>query len=178
MLDDVKDSWNNLGGNDAVVSFEKRWCEWSVDETTQWFAFLLDTKSVDIYGDDDYEIEDYSSSTSNSGDENDNDEEDDEKKQETNEVLVDFKHVESVLYGMDFNAKKYFPVLLKPFQFKTFGFGNKQDRKLLCKKTKALIEKYPRKSKSNKKYQKSKEKNNNNINNNEYNLEGFVQHTN
>ena len=59
---DIEDSWNNLGGNDIIDSFEKKWCEWDVDDTKKWFEFVLNTKglkiNVDNKYDDDYQIED------------------------------------------------------------------------------------------------------------------------
>ena len=72
---------------------------------------------------------------------------------------------------MRFDAKKDFPVLVQPFQFERFGFNNKQDCKLLCKKTKRLVEKYPRKKKISKKSIRQQKKG-------EDCLEGFIQDTN
>ena len=137
---------NNLGGNNIIDSFEKKWCEWSIDNTTQWFEFVLSC---------DYKTENYSDSDSDSSDDDEDDDETDEKKEEANKE-VDFKHVESRLNVVGFNAKKDLPVLVKPFQFKRFGFKNKRDCKLLFNKTKQLVEKYPRmKRKKSKKKQKN-----------------------
>ena len=168
LLFDIKDSWENLGGDDIIDSFEKKWCEWDVDDTKKWFEFVLnckglkiDEKDDDEY-DDDYQIEDYSSSDSS-----DDDDEQDEKKQDTSQI--DFNDVKSRLIMMNFKAKREFPLLLKPFQFEKFGFKNKQDCKLLCKKTKILMKKYPRKKGKNTKKQNNKCQDG---------LEGFVQDTN
>ena len=141
-----------------IDSFEKKWCEWSIDDTTQWFEFVL--------GGNDKNKDD--SSDSDSSDDEDDDETD-EKKQEIINVEVDFKHVLSRLNMGRFNAKKELPVLVKAFQFERFGFKNKRDRKLLVKKTKQLVEKYPR---IKRKKSKKKQKNDN------VELEGFVQDTN
>ena len=142
LFGDIKDSWNNLGGIDIIDSFEKKWHQWDVDDTSRWFEFVLNSKGLVMNEDDrydDYEIEDYSSDSSTKAD---------EQKQEisiSRQDLIDFNDVKSRLIMMGFRAKREFPVLLKPFQFEKFGFKNKQDCKLLCKKTKMLIEKHPRK---------------------------------
>ena len=135
-------------------SFEKEWCEWSVDDTLKWFEFVLSDKTDSDDDDDD----------------DDNDETEDEK-QETNEE-IDFEHVKSRLYMIGFNSKKEFPILVKQFQFERFGFKNKKDRKILCKKAKQLIQKYPKtKSKKSKKKQGGRKQK-------DVGLEGFVQDTN
>ena len=152
LFDDIQESWDKLGGNDGINSFEKKWCEWDVDDTTEWFKFVLNMKNG---GDDDYEIDDYSSSDTSDGshddqDENDHELLDDEKKQELNEE-IDFQDIKSHLLSIHFKSKKDLPMLSKTFQFKRFGFKNKKDCKLLCKKTQQLIEKYPKKRKKIKK---------------------------
>ena len=165
-----------MGGSDTINSFEKKWCEWSVDETIGWFEFVLNSQNGDIMNeDDDYEIEDYSSGSDSSSN-NENERDDEKHEAEVNEK-VDFEHAKSCLFAMKFNAKKDLQVSVKSFQFERFGFKNKKDCKLLCKKTKELVEKYPRISK------KSKAKNNKTNkqeqkDKNDYNLEGFVQDTN
>ena len=73
------------------------------------------------------------------------------KKLLINEKEVDFQDIKSHLFRIEFNAKEDFPVLLKPFQFKRFGFKNKNDCKLLCKKTKLLVKKYPKEKNQRKK---------------------------
>ena len=152
-----------------MESFEKKWCEWSVDDALKWFEFAL---NVNDKTDDVGDIEDFSSS-----DDEDEDDETDEKQTEINEE-IDFEHVKSRLFVVGFNSKKELPILVKPFQFERFGFKNKKDRKLLCKKTKQLIEKYPKmKSKKSTKKQ-SNNKHKNKDNQNDVNLEGFVQDTN
>lgn len=91
---------------------------------------------------------------------------------------IDFKRVESLLLGIGFNAKKYFPVLLKPFQFKTFGFSNQKDCKLLCEQIKLLLEKYPIKRKTKRNKQNNYKKHANDIKFDNSSLERFVQDTN
>ena len=68
--------WNKLGGKDAIDSFEKKWTGWTIDETLQWFNFVLKNNTFNSDNDSDYEIEYYSSSSSDDDDED----EDDEKK--------------------------------------------------------------------------------------------------
>ena len=178
---DIKDLWNNLGGVDTINSFEKKWCEWSIDDTIEWFKFVLNQDGMyDAY---DYEIEDCSinssDSSDSSGDDDDEEEEADEKKQEMNEIQVDFQRVRSYLSGFGFNAKKDLPTLVKPFQFERFGFKNKKDCKLVCKKTKGLVKKYPRKSKKAKKKNKTRNQQDNSMNKqNDVGVEGFVEDTN
>ena len=72
---------------------------------------------------------------------------------------INFQHVKSRLSVVGFNAKEDLPILVKPFQFQRFGFKNKKDCKLLCKKTKALVKKYPKKRKKSKKKLAQKEEN-------------------
>ena len=157
LLNDIKNSWNDLGGNNVIDSFEENWCHWNINDTIKWFKFTLSGKGLDFQ--DDYKIEHYCSGSS-----------DDENEDENQELEIDFKLVETNLTSINFNASKYFPVLLKSFQFKQFGFKNKKDQKYLCKKVKLLVEKYPKnKKKSN------KERINDNVNHSQ--LEGFVQDT-
>ena len=72
---------------------------------------------------------------------------------------------------MNFNARKYFPVLVKPFQFEALGIKNKQDCKLLCKTTKMLLEKYPKRN------IKSRKKSSTGKNHHNCRLEGSVEDT-
>ena len=182
MFENIKGLWNNLGidGIEAIDSFEKRWCEWSVDDTIEWFEFVLSQDSEHIY-DNDYEIEDYNSSDSS---DDDNDEEEDDEKQHVRDrevtELIDFKQVRSYLCGLGFNTKKDLPILVKSFQFERFGFKNKNDCKLLCKKTKGLVKKYPRKSNKSKKKNKTRKNQKENVmsKRNDVRLEGFIDDTN
>ena len=185
LLNDIKDSWNNLGGNNVIDSFQQRWYEWDINDTIEWFKFTLNTKNLNLFGNNDddndnaYQIEDYSSSSDDNSSCDNIDEDDEKQMLETIEPL-DFEYIKSKLLSTEFNSKKYFPILLKPFQFKQFGFKNEKDQKFLCNKVKKLIEKYPKQ----KKQSKNKRKNNkqpekrskNNVN--EFELEGFVQDTN
>ena len=149
LLNDIENSWSDLGGNNVIDSFEQGWYEWNINDTVEWFKFTLNMKNVNGINSNDYEIENYNSDSS-SDDMNENHDQDDEKKvseMNDDESNIDFKGVESNLLSTEFNAKKYFPILLKPFQFKQFGFKNKQDQKFLCAKVKQLIAKYPKKKK-------------------------------
>ena len=154
-----------------IDSFEKKWCQWTVNDALQWFDFILNTKSLNFNEEDDYEIEDYSSSD-DEDDEDDEEDETDEKKQEINEK-INFQHVKAHLSGIMFNAKEDLSILAKSFQFQRFGFKNKKDSKLLCKKTKQLVKKYPKRIRSKKKASQKKES----MHDLESNLEGFVQDT-
>ena len=148
-----------------IGSFEEKWREWSVDDTVEWFEFVLNTKGLNLND------ENYSSSDDDEDEDND---ETEDKKQEINED-IDFKHVKLHLSGIEFNAKEDLPVLVKPFQFKRFGFKNKKDCKLLCKNTKLLMKKYPKKRKKSKKnVDPAGEKEENTC---DSTLEGFVQDT-
>ena len=117
-----------------------------------------------------YEIEYYSSSDHDDDDEDeyDNKVNDDDIDNKMSESNIDFAHVKSRLFAMQFNCKKDLPMILKSFQFKKFGFNNKQDCKLLCKNTKLLIDKYP------KKHKKSKNKKNETVDNKDDNGNRYV----
>ena len=178
LVDDIQDSWNNLGGNDMIDSFEKKWCEWSIDDTIEWFEFVLNMKNLGVKDDD--EIEYYSSSDDDDEDDNkviinDHDIAIDDKMSESN---IDFEHVKSRLFAMQFNCKKDLPMILKSFQFKKFGFNNKQHCQLLCKNTKLLIDKYPKKHKKPKNQNKKNVENKDDNGNKYVGLEGFVENTN
>ena len=181
LLNDIKDSWNDLGGHNVIDSFEERWYEWSIIDTVEWFKFTLNSKNMNGGDhDDDYEIEDYSSddsSDSNSDDMNDNDDEK-EALEMRQKIGIDFKNVESNLLQMKFNCKKYFPIILKPFQFEPFGFKNKKDQKYLCQKVQALIIKYPKKKNNKKLNNKNTKRQTKDSKVNDFELEGFVQDTN
>ena len=129
-------------------------------------------------GNDDYEIEDYSSSDNDEDNNDENEYNDDykanDKQRKMDKVIGhDFQHVKTRLFAMQFNAKKDLPMMVKPFQFKKFGFNNKQDCKWLCKQAKSLVKRHPRQS------NKSKKRHLNNKNdNNLAGLEGFVEDTN
>ena len=145
-----------MGGNDTINSFEKKWCEWNINDTIEWFEFVLNSQNVEMdeNENDDYEIEDCDSS-SNSGDSSSSNKNenarDDEKQNVDINAKVDFCNVESCLFSMKFNAKTDLPISIKSFQFERFGFKIK-----------------------NKKNNKEKK----NKNNNDYSLEGVVQDTN
>ena len=193
----MNEYWNSLNGNNVIDAFEKKWFEWTIDDTIRWFDFVLKCKDSgdSDHSDSDYEIHDCSSDESESerDDENENGSnaitmDMDEKKQEINDIVVstpiDFTNVKIRMEAMEFRAKRDFGLILKPFQFKRFGFRNKNDCKLLFKQTQLLLKKYPKKSKN--KSKKSKNKRNdidddskqqeNNFD--DAGLEGFVQDTN
>ena len=150
IVDDIKDSWDILDGSNVADEFERRWCDWSVNDTIKWFQLtLINSKNINLNGDD----SNNSNSNNNNGDEiqecsSESSDEDDDGDDETNNYnhdATDYQHVQKLLFAMDFNAKKDLPILVKPFQFKRFGFKNKNDCKLLCKKTQQLVKKYPKK---------------------------------
>ena len=182
---------NNLCKQGAMESFESKWIEWDINETVKWFDFVLKYKSHknknrhcnkdgdnDNDYDSDYDIEDYSSSSSDDsgadGDPtNDNVGEDEKQCEITKEI--DYNVIKSRLNAIKFRAKKNLPFLLKPYHFAQFGFENKNDCKILCKETKTLIAKYPKKKLSKKNAKRSK--NNKKPIPGNYDLEGFVQDT-
>ena len=163
--------WNKLGGNATINSFEQKWTQWTIDETVQWFDFVL--KNSD---NNDYEIG-YDSSGS---EDSENSEDNDEKKVDLDDNDIGYQSIISKLQLMNFRAKTNLPYLGKAFHFQQFGFKNKLHCKILCQQTKKLIAKYPKKAKvtktKNKKqggYDASKIKNLDNSN-----VEGFVPETN
>ena len=69
---------------------------------------------------------------------------------ENERLDIDFEFIKSRLTMFHFNARKDLPFMMKSYHFKRFGFKNKKDCTLLCKKTKLLMQKYPKKGKKNK----------------------------
>ena len=152
-----------MNGNEIIDSFEEKWCKWNIDDTIQWFDFVLKCKNsnykyidenenydnckhLNYVSDSDYEIEDYSSSSDDSYSD------EDEKKHEHGDLTsinLNFKNVKIRMEAMEFRAKRDFGLILKPFQFKRYGFKNKNDCKLLFKQTQLLVKKYPKKSQNN-----------------------------
>ena len=180
LFHDIKDSRNNV-----IDSFEQRWCEWDINDTIEWFKFVLNAKNLNLNlignnddNDHDYQIEDCSSSSDDNSGRGNIDQDDEKQKLEMIEA-IDFKYIKSKLLSTEFGAKKYFPILFKPFQFKQFGFKNKKDQKFLCKKVKQLIEKYPKQKKQSKNKNKNKKQQEKRIKNNvnDFEVEGFVQDT-
>lgn len=142
--------WNGLNGDNAIDLFESKWCEWNIDETIKWFDFVIkwnnynDNKKIDDQKntndhDSDYEIEFYS-------DDDDDDSLSGDSKNDCNSSYADYKFVKSRLTMFQFNAKKDLPFMMQLHHFKRFGFNTKES-KLLCKCTKQLIQKYPKKRK-------------------------------
>ena len=133
LFDDIEDIRKTLDCDNLIDSFEKRWSEWDINDTIEWFKFVLNQTKVDDSGDDNINIE--------------LQDDDDEKKQlemtVTETIEIDFEDIKSNLLQMKFNCKKYFPILLKLSQFETFGFKNMKDQEYLCKKVKQLMKKYP-----------------------------------
>ena len=170
LFNNIENSWNDLGGNNVIDLFERRWYQWNITDTIEWFRFTLDDKNM---------YEEYSSDSSSEhvDDDDDNDEKQLQVSKMIEPIAIDFKHVESILLSRDFSAKKFFPILVKSFQFEPFGFKNKNDQKLLCKKVKQLVTKYPKnKKKINKRNSKANKRDENNVN--QFELEGYVQATN
>ena len=170
LFNDIENSCNNLGGNDVIDDFERKWCQWDVNDAIKWFEYVLNERDLGIILNmgDDYVIEDYNSSGSDSGGSSDG----------INEVAhepIDFQRIKSLLHVTGFSAKQDFPVLVKPFQFQRFGFKNKKDCKLLFEKAKQLVKKYPKKRKNLHQKQTQREQRDDR---NNYNLEGIIQDTN
>lgn len=91
------------------------------------------------------------------------------------ESEVDYSFVEQQLKRLKFSAKKTLPFIQRPFYFHAYGFENKSDRKLLCKATKELMKKYPKKDKKSKSKRNAKMRNEKKENEDANdNLEGFV----
>ena len=63
------------------------------------------------------------------------------------EEEINFDLIEKQLLMIKFDAKKYFPLIQEPVQFRQYGFNNKKHRKILFIKTKQLIQKYPKQKK-------------------------------
>ena len=103
----LKDSWNDLGGKDMIDSFEKKWCEWSINNTIEWFEFVLKSKGLtaNLNGvGNDYEIEDYSSDDEYEDEDNDDT---DDTKQEMNKE-IDLQILNHVYKACDLMLRKIF----------------------------------------------------------------------
>ena len=186
------DHWSKLNGDEMIESFEKEWTQWTVDDTIQWFDFVLKMERLRRDNDEpqtaagkhnsgyDSNSEDYSDESSSSDDNRDDrdDEKERELKNEKNKKSneIDFQDIKSKLLSTGFRAKKDLAFFVQPFNFKQCGFKNKKDCKILCKQTKKLMEKYPKKRKhKNNKSKKSIMKNQHV--DDDYDLEGVVQDT-
>lgn len=79
LCNEINGLFNELDGDNVIDSFERKWCEWNINDAIKWFDFVLkvqngNDRSIDY----DYEIDDLSS----------DDESDDESNvQNTNEDL-------------------------------------------------------------------------------------------
>ena len=151
-----------MKSDDMVNELESKWTHWNVHDTVQWFEYVLSTTyESGVINDSDCEIDDLSDNSDDDDESgNSGDNEDDEKSNQTNvnndSSNVDYKLIERQLLSIGFRAKKNLPLIQESFQFRQYGFKNKQDRKILCKKTKQLLQKYPKQSKK-KKNAKAKE---------------------
>ena len=183
--------WTQVYGDNLIDSFEKEWTQWSVDDTIKWFDLVLKIESYNGVESDD-SCCDAESSNSNSdcdgiviNDSNENKECDHDEKmcksdQNINTISVhgiDFQDIKSRLEASGFRAKKDLPFFIQPFNFKQCGFQNKKDCKILCKQTKILIEKYPKKKKYKKKSKNKIRKSDVKHKNVNDDLEGVVQDT-
>ena len=173
LKNDMIKYWNALKGNDVIDEFEQKWTQWNVDDTLNWFSFVLKCKKYSSI-DDGNVNSDCKNDESDDSDTSDASESESESNGSRKREKVDYKKVRNLLIAINFRAKKNLPLMLKSFQFKQFGFQNKNDCKLLCKQTKLLMEKYPKKSKKSKSKRKQKFKQ---PNNDHDLIEGFVQET-
>lgn len=120
---------------------EKNWVNWDLKETILWFKYnLLTVRNGDVYDDSDDDSED---EMERGGGINVNINGD-----------IDWNKIESTMKSFGFRAKRNFPNMNNHYIFKQFGFENKFHCKLLCQKTKRLLQKYPKANKKNNKNNK------------------------
>ena len=190
-----------------IDEFESHWTKWNVKDSVKWFKYIINRFDNNIDDDDDYDsdydiIDDTGTDTETSSSNDDSDSninESDETKMETidnysnsNDVKtiglknidLDYNEIETKMTIKRFKAKHYLPTMEKS-TFKKFGFYNPSHYRILFKKTKQLIDKYPKKKRNNKGNQHHNVNIKNNNNNNNHNrklkhssqIEGFIQVT-
>ena len=165
------DYWIKLNGSDLINSFEMNWTQWTIDDTIKWFDFVLtthnyhpnnDNPNIDLTSNTDKDG--YDTSDNSSDDDDDDDDDDDNSirvhdnedrkvcqianKEMKQNSEIDYKDIKSKLEAAGFRAKKNLGFLAKPFNFRQCGFNNMQDCRILCKQTKKLIARYPKKRKN------------------------------
>ena len=164
----MNDIWKDLNGDDTINEFESKWRQWKIADSIKWFEYVVASDCITNENDigDESESEDDSGDTDSDDNDTDNDDgetggnkENDEKKDmvcnmsdsKQTEQEIDYKLIEKRLLMIEFRPKQYLPLIQKPLQFKQYGFKNKKHRKLLCKCTKKLLQKYPKNQKQKKK---------------------------
>ena len=174
----MNDIWKDLNGDATINEFESKWRQWKIADSIKWFEYVIasgyDENDIGDDSDNDYKIDniDESDSEDDSGDTNSDDDdtgsddddtsgnkENDEKKDMVGNMSdskqtaqeIDYKSIEKRLLMIEFRPKQYLPLIQKPLHFKQYGFKNKKHRKLLCKCTKKLLQKYPKNQKQKKK---------------------------
>ena len=161
LICDCKQAWNDYNISKRIDLMEQQWTNWDVKDALLWFKYNLvthghhDSVNYKHYNnngngngndyDSDYTIDDLSDSDDDSDDQTSN-----------NSSEIDWNIIDSKMKSFGFRAKRNFPNMNNHYIFKQFGFKNKTDCKLLCEKTKRLLQKYPKTNK--RKDKKSKER--------------------
>ena len=177
--------WNELNGGNVVECLESKWMKWTNNDTIKWFKFALasnynTTNDYVIEALSDNDSDDSNDDNDESDSESDVDNQDDEKQQQSNVIgkentQVDYSTIKQQLDRIKFRSKRHLPLVQNQFHLHSYGFENKNDRKILCQAIKQLIIKYP-KTKDNNLKSKSKQRKGKNKEHND-DIEGFVQQT-
>ena len=159
-MKELETYWNKLNGNYAIEQFESNWTMWTIDDSINWFEYILSSKhddtdddsNSDTDSDSDSDSDESNGITSGGNNTNTNDNNDDEKNEsnKSQSEAVDYTSVHKNMVSSKFKARKNLPIMSKSFQFKQLGFNNKRYCKLLSKYTKQLMKKYPKPSKKSK----------------------------
>ena len=166
-----------------IDAFEQNWTKWSIDDTIEWFKYVLVCKQnkpkpqnndenneneIEFY-DSDYSIEnlDIESDTASENDYNCDqniDNNDDEKKNEESQMKfnndsIDFDHIKQRMIEESFILPKHFLLAMDKTDLKKIGFIKRNEYQLIYKQTKILVAKYPKGKRRKKSVKKQREEN-------------------
>ena len=174
--------------------FEENWAKWSIEDTVEWFKYVLNCKEKNNINDDSSIEDSDTESETETESETDlnenkamsknnniiNNNNEDEKKSEnenTNLCDVDFDSVSKTMRRENF-LPKHFLIAMDKKDLIKIGFKTRNDYRLIYKQTKMLVVKYPKGKKSRKNRKKSRNREIDNVGDSLRNqVEGIVEDT-
>ena len=133
---------NIINLQSTINTFEKEWCKWDVDDTIEWFKFIVEKENNNVNYDDN-DINEYES---NSDDQQD---EVDLKHQHLEQPIEpNWDKIGQNLLVFQFRTKTIFPSMNHGL-LKHFGVRNKQLRNKLLENITQLTQKYPKRKRRN-----------------------------
>ena len=136
---DINDSIDSIhSSEESINKFEKEWCKWSVDDTVEWFKFIIaKEKCINV---------NYNKFNCNKiGARSDNEQESD-SKYERNNIEPNWDQIGTNLGLFNFRAKVVLSGMNHEF-LEHFGVENKDIRQMLLKNISQLTRKYPKNKK-------------------------------